>query len=73
MVDIVDFQKFKKKVEQEEENFTYAGYIQDLEAVRQNYHLLSIEDQHTIFMQTSHLLIEMVKSAIKNEEEEGDE
>ncbi len=69
MVDIVDFQKFKKKLEQESLEFTYQGYIEDLEIVRQNYAMLPLEDQHIIFMQTSHLLIEMIKSAMKNNEE----
>ena len=69
MVDIVDFQKFKKKLEQENLEFTYQGYIEDLEIVRQNYAILPLEGQHIIFMQTSHLLIEMIKSAMKNNEE----
>lgn len=62
---IFDFQKIKEEKEREEQNFTYQSYIDDLEVVRANFSLLPLEHQHVVFQQTSHLLIELIRTAIK--------
>lgn len=65
MSNIFDLDKIKKQKQREEDNFTYAQYVADLEVVCAGFHLLPIEHQHEVFQNTAHLLIAIIKTAIK--------
>lgn len=65
--DIIDFTKVKEKMKQEEEEFTYKSYIDDLKYVQSVFHLLEPSAQYQIFMQSTSLLIALVETAIKEQ------
>lgn len=66
MNNVFDLEKIKKQKQQEQDNWTYREYIDDLQAIREQFHLLPLEHQHQVFQETSHLLIELIRSAISD-------